>query len=52
MNQINQTNQINQMNQLVLLLYATGIIGLTVAGLPNILIFIHPNSLEALDVPI
>jgi hypothetical protein len=52
MNQINQTNQIDQRKLLVLLLYATGIIGLTVAGLPNILIFVHPNSLEALDVPI
>ena len=52
MNQINQTNQIDQMSLLVLLLYATEIIGLTVAGLPNILIFIHLNSLEALDVAI
>lgn len=40
------------MSLLVLLHYATGLIRLTVAGLPSILIFIHPNSLEALDVPI
>jgi hypothetical protein len=49
---MNQINQIDQMSLLVLLLYATEIIGLSVAGLPNILIVIHLNSLEALDVAI
>jgi hypothetical protein len=49
---MNQINQIDQMSLLVLLLYATEIIGLSVAGLPNILLVIHLNSLEALVVAI